>query len=184
MLQKLHPATPRSFPFTLPASFRNEASRQKDSCESPSSGQEHSLDNYLLPGTNNFSPQGCPKKKCWCKQNAWQPLTYVNSLHAQKSTNPMFEFGLFSITPPNIWTPWSRGGRGSWQGARQLLFTRGSNSLSCGEGRDGAGARVGACLLGGNDGLAKAGSERTKERGPINILSWLPERLTAVEMLR
>lgn len=36
---------------------------------------------------------------------------------------------------------------------------------------------------GGNDGLAKGETEGTCETGPINILSWLPGRVTAIEML-
>lgn len=52
----------------------------------------------------------------------------------------------------------------------------------CPAGKDGMGLEGRAWL--GGDGLAKAASERTKERGPINILSWLPGRLTAEEMLR
>lgn len=73
------------------------------------------------------------------------------------------------------------GGGCSWQQARQLLTTRGMNSLSCREGWN----RVeeGVCWVRGNDGLAKGETEGTGEKGPINILSWLPGSITAVEKL-
>lgn len=39
------------------------------------------------------------------------------------------------------------------------------------------------CWVRGNDGLAKGETEGTGEKGPINILSWLPGSITAVEKL-